>query len=136
MDQIGPMINVFWAFKTHDRHPTHKRGFSLVELIAVLAVISVIVILTVPSSMRFQESATLNRAGQTVNDMLALARQEAVSKSHEVQVLFFKTADTNQWRAMQIRRMDESVSGPTPTPVSRVTWLPDGVLIEEGIRSA
>ena len=134
------MAFIFTSF-SRDGTSRHRRvhasagAYTLIELLAVMTLIAALVALAVPTTLRVQQSANLNSAGQTLNDMLYLARQEAVSKSHEVQVLFLKSTNINQWRAIQIRRMDETTTGPTPAPVSRITWLPEGVIIEEGARS-
>lgn len=113
----------------------HGAGFSLIELLAVITMLAVLVALTLPATLRVQTSTSLNSAGELINGQLHAARQEAVSKSHEVQVLFLKLVDSNQIRAVQVRRMDETSEGPVATPITKVVWLPDGIVVEEGVRS-
>jgi len=106
-------------------------AFSLVELLVVLAIVSVLAVLATPALMSTLASSKLNSASQTVADSVTLARQEAVAKDRNVQVRFYNlTTGTFQgWRAIQVVRVEQTSSGSTLVPVTKVRLLPDGVIV-------
>ncbi|PTX99989.1 hypothetical protein DB346_19475 [Verrucomicrobia bacterium LW23] len=106
-----------------------RAAFSLVELILVLALISILVTLSIPLMHNITRGNSLTRAGQTVGDQLALARQEAAGRNRPVQVRFIKfPTGATGYRGMQLW-------APSPTnitvfaPISRIAILPEGVVL-------
>jgi len=108
-----------------------ERAFSIVELLVVMVILIILAAITLPAMNSMMGAASLSRAGVTVSDNLARARQEAVARSREIEVQFYSIqSDPNQgWRAMQMFRVEQSASGRTLFPLSRVVTLPDGVMI-------
>ncbi len=113
-------------------HPSrsHDEAFSLVELLVVLAIVSILAVLATPSLVSALTSGKLNTASQLVADSVALARQEAVAKDRNVQVRFYKitTGPFQGWRALQVVRVEQTSSGSSLVPVTKVRLLPDGVI--------
>jgi len=122
MDQVKP------GFQHGARH---GRAFSIVELLVVMVILVILAAITLPAMNSMMGAANLSRAGVTVSDNLAKARQEAVARSREVEVQFYSIrSDPDQgWRAMQMFRVEQGASGRTLIPLSRVVSLPDGVMI-------
>ncbi len=112
------------------RHPA-AGGFSLIELLVVVAIISLLAVLAMPSLSSALTASKLNSASQMVADSIALARQEAVTKDRDVQVRFYKitTGPFQGWRALQVIRVEQTSSGSTLVPVTKVTTLPDGMIV-------
>lgn len=108
-----------------------RAGFSLTELLVVMAIMGFFVVVAMPSFHNIFAGSNLNRAGQLVSDQMALARQEAVTRNREVRVYFYKirSGTTENWRAMQIWRVETTDTGTTTTAVSKLTFIPDGVII-------
>ncbi len=106
-------------------------AFSLIELLVVLAIVALVAVLTLPSLSSALNASKLDSASQTVADSIALARQEAVTKDRDVQVRFYNmtTGSFQGWRALQIIRVEQTPSGSTLVPVTKVRPLPDGVII-------
>lgn len=108
-----------------------SRAFSLIELLVVMAVIAILLAATMPALTSLTAGSNLNRAGLLVGDQIALARQEAVSKNREVQLVFYNMTNgtTTGWRAMNILRIEQTSSGKTTKAVSRIVQLPENVII-------
>ncbi len=106
-------------------------AFSLIELLVVLAIASILIVVTLPSLSSALSSSKLNSASQTVADSIGQARQEAVTKDRNVQVRFYNitTGALQGWRALQVVRVEQTSSGSTLVPVTKVRLLPDGVII-------
>jgi len=108
-----------------------SRAFSLIELLVVMAVIGILLAASMPALTSLTAGSNLNRAGLLVGDQIALARQEAVSKNREVQIVFYNmTNGANPgWRALGILRIEQTSSGKSAKPVSRIIQLPENVII-------
>lgn len=107
------------------------QAFSLVELLVVIAIVAILTSFAAPSLSSVISGSNLNRAGQLVNDQLALARQEAVTKNCDIHVRFFtlNTPGLSGVRGVQLWRVEESATGPVTNAFGRMVLLPDGVLI-------
>ena len=73
----------------------HK-AFSLVELLVVIAVIAVLTALLLPATTALSRSYQLNNVTQLVQGQLNLARQNALSRGHGVEVRIYFLPDYNQ----------------------------------------
>jgi len=106
-------------------------AFSLIELLVVIAIVSILAVLTLPSLSSALTASKLNSASQSVADSIALARQEAVTADRDVQVRFYNitTGQFQGWRAFQVIQVEQTSSGSTLVPVTRVRLLPDGMII-------
>jgi uncharacterized protein (TIGR02596 family) len=107
-------------------------AFSLVELLVVIAILAVLAAVAFPAVSSILAGSTINRAGITATDSILRARQEAVTRSREVQVLFYNfstPASAQGWRGFQVFRVEQSATGRTIVPSSRITLLPEGAVI-------
>lgn len=109
-----------------------RAAFSLVELMVVIAIMLLLAAFTVPAFNSLTMGSNLNRAGQLVADQISSARQTAVTRNRETQVWFYESAGGMNpgWRGMQVWRVDQTASGVTNVPASRVFLFPEGVGIE------
>lgn len=107
------------------------RAFSLIELLTVVAIMAILAVLAVPAMSSMMRASTLSRGGQVVGDMLSVARQEAVTRNRDVEVRFYYLTNegVKGWRAMQLWKLEQTANGPATNTSSRVTLLPDGVVI-------
>jgi len=108
-------------------------GFSLIELLVVVAIVVILAAVTVPATSSALRGASLNQAGQLVSDQLSVARQEAVSKSQDVEVRFYRMTNglVSGWKGLRIVRIEQTPTGPVTNPVGRFVSLPDSVMISE-----
>lgn len=107
------------------------RAFSLIELLTVVVIMVILAVLAVPAVSSMMRASTLSRGGQMVGDMLSVARQEAVTRNRDVEVRFYYlTNDGGKgWRAIQLWTLEQTANGPATNTSSRITQLPDGVVI-------
>ena len=78
-----------------------SRGFSILELLVVIAILAILMVMTVPSMGSLLDTNNVTRAGQMINDQIAMARQLASTRGQSVQVRFYKPDGTN-FTAMQV----------------------------------
>jgi prepilin-type N-terminal cleavage/methylation domain-containing protein len=123
--------------KRLQEHEIMKRsprpGFTLVELLAVVALIAVVIAFAVPAMTQIMKGTQISQGSQVVNDTLLLARQYAISRSHAIEVRFYRYGDpdtpgekhddpsTGKWRAIQL--FDVMENGAV-LPVGEMTRLP------------
>lgn len=105
----------------------HKRGFSLLEVIAVVAIMGVLMALTTTSFLDVTKSFKIAMAGQDVRNAIALARQEATSRNRPVEVRFCRHKDSAPVRFVQL--VGYETDG-TLRILSRPTKLPEGACID------
>ncbi len=106
------------------RHPC--RGFSILELLIVCAIIGLLAVMTIPALTSVLMGSALTRAGDSVRDTIALARQEALAKNRDVQVWFFADAGGS---GMAAARIDDGESGPSTNLVIRPFRFPDRIVL-------
>jgi uncharacterized protein (TIGR02596 family) len=108
-----------------------KRAFSLIEILAVVAILGILMAFVAPAIISSLGASNLNKAGQTIGDQIALARQEALTRNREVQIRFYYISNGQDagWRAIQIWRVESSDDKFTDIAVSRLQRLPEGITI-------
>ncbi len=70
-------------------------AFSLIEVLVVVAVAAILMALAVPATSNLMAANNVTRAGQQLNDQIALARQLASTRGQSVRVVFYKPDSTN-----------------------------------------
>lgn len=70
-----------------------RTAFSLIELMVVLGVVAMLLALAAPNLFSLLTSNTLTGEGTLLRNQLTLAQQNAVSKSADVEIRFFKMED-------------------------------------------
>ncbi len=118
---------------------TPSRAFTLVEMLVVLAIIVIVSALAIPMIQGTTRAYQLNATGQAMINQLTLARQNALSSSHLVEVRFYQLPDYNQpstgspsvYRAMQcLTEGDPTASGSiTLTALSKPFLFPVPVVL-------
>ena len=117
-----------------------KPGFTLVELLAVVSLIAIVIAFAVPAITQIMKGTQISQASQLLNDTLLLGRQYAVSRSHPVEVRFYRYGDpdtpgeryddpsTGKWRAIQL--FDVMENGAV-IPAAEMVRFPKGVILQE-----
>jgi len=103
-------------------------GFTLIEMLAVLALIGILAAVTIPAMTSVSVSMNVTRAGQLVNDQIALARQTAVARNRPTEVRFVTDPVDPGFSSIQLWEYD--ASGDNPKAVRRLERLPDAVIIK------
>src|ERR1700747_1107157 len=70
-----------------------QQGLSLIELVVALAVISIIAAMAIPSWIRIQKNARLNRDAHNLASTLSVAKMRAAADFTEARVLLFTGTD-------------------------------------------
>ncbi len=70
-----------------------SRAFSLIEMMIVLGVVGLLLAFAAPNLFSLINSSSLTAEGSLLENQLTLAQQEAVSKSADVEVRFFRIMD-------------------------------------------
>jgi len=106
-------------------------AFTLIELMIVIAIASLMMVMAVPALRTLLAGTNLDRAGQQLGDAILRARQEAVSRNREVDVLFyqFSSGGLQGWCGVQSFRIDQTATGSTATPLGRLLVVPTGIII-------
>lgn len=111
-------------------------AFSVVELLVVVAIIALLIGLVVTGFRSISAAASLSNAGHLANDQLVLARQTAQSRSRVVELRIYRVKGRDgqdpAWRAL--RTVIQTEDQRTPTPLSRVQYLPTGIVFSPEIR--
>lgn len=75
-----------------------RNGFSLIEMMMVLAVMGLLIAFAAPNLFSLVSSSSLSSEGQLLRNQLTYAQQMAVSKNADVEVRFFRYADSSSAR--------------------------------------
>lgn len=81
-----------------NRESTNSKNlaaFSLIEMMVVLGVVGLLLAFAAPNLFSLITANTLSGEGSVLRNQLTLAQQNAVSKSADVEVRFFKFADAS-----------------------------------------
>ncbi len=70
-----------------------SRAFSLIEMLIVLGVVGLLLAFAAPNLFSLISSSSLTGEGTLLENQLSLAQQQAISKSADVELRFFKLAD-------------------------------------------
>lgn len=79
-------------------------GFSLIEMLVVIGIVGLLLAFAAPNLFSLIGANSLSGEGTLIRNQLTLAQQNAVSKSADVEVRFFKLADKDAGRTDQAFR--------------------------------
>lgn len=117
-----------------------RSAFSLIELIAVISIIVIIAAFAVPAANTILRGSQLTQAAQLISGQLSLARQQALTRNHSIEVRVFRFGDSEQpgeqsqspetgkYRAIQ---MFEVLDNGVPIPLSKMERLPVSIVFND-----
>lgn len=76
-----------------DQNKKPQGGFSLIEMLIVLGVVGLLLAFAAPNLFSLINASTLTGEGTLLENQLTLAQQEAMARSADVEVRFFKLSD-------------------------------------------
>lgn len=125
---------------THPDAPSARnRAFSLGELLAVMAICVLLAALAIPAFQNIGASSSLSAGGQSVVDVLTLARQIAVTRNRPVEVRLYKLPESNQptgapahYRALQIVLNNAGQL----TPLGKPVYLSEPIVISDNVKTS
>lgn len=118
-----------------------SRGFTLVEMLVVMAIIIILTTLVTPSLTSVLKANSLTQGSQDFIGQLTLARQEALTKNHPIEVRLYQYADPNiggetagspatgRYRALQIFSISDSGLA---VPLDKVEHFPTTFMFDSG----
>lgn len=118
-----------------------SRAFTLVEMLVVMAIIAILTALVTPSLTSVLKANSLTQGSQDLIGQLALARQEALTKNHPVEVRFYQYADPNlsgeiagdpstgKFRALQAFSISDTGFA---APIDKVEHFPTTFMFDSG----
>ncbi len=105
-----------------------RAAFSLVELLAVVVVIGIIMGIVVPSLSGLGRGPALSAAGSTVNNMVSLARQHAMSRNTLTALVLLANQGTDSdYRALAVLEYKPRIGW---TQVGGWETLPVGIAVD------
>ncbi|MES2595896.1 MAG: Verru_Chthon cassette protein D [Verrucomicrobiota bacterium] len=117
--------------KSHTRF-AKSGAFTLVELLTVVGIITLLIALATPTLVDVIRSTRLSSAGDSLLNRLSLAQQEAVARSKEVEMRFYKYTNANSDRPSEslfyAYQVVETPSGQDAKAISEPFYLESGVV--------
>jgi prepilin-type N-terminal cleavage/methylation domain-containing protein len=114
--------------KTPMSRQNSRSAFSLVELLAVIVVIAIIMGIVVPSLSGLGRGPALTAAGSTVNNMVSLARQHAMSRNTLTALVILANQGTeSDYRALAVLEYKPRIGW---TQVGGWETLPVGITVD------
>lgn len=109
-----------------------RRAFSLIELLAVLAIILIVAAFSTAAIQNISRSVELTSSASTVQDLLNLGRQVALSTNCPVEVRFYKVpprggAGEPVYRALALYQI--GLNG--PAQIGKLAYLDGGARLSE-----
>ncbi len=105
------------------------KAFSLIELLIVIAIMAIMVSLSIPAMNSIAQGNGVNRAGQTIGDMIILGRQEAVAKNRDVEVRIINASANQAGSGGLIAVQLWELTDTSARPLSKVGRLPEGIAV-------
>lgn len=115
------------SMPNHKPVSSHKRAFTLLEILVVLAVMAILLALIVPSFNSITAARKLDTSGAQTADLLALARQTAMARGNRVRWELANLGSGAE-QDFRIQRIVEFKNG-TWTEASRWITFPDTIIL-------
>lgn len=115
--------------------PVHQNraAFTLVEMLTVLGIIALLIALAAPTLLDVVRSTRLNSAGDGLINRISLAQQSAVSLSSEVEVRFYRYADSESDRpndsSFYAYQVVQTKPGGEERAISETYYMESGIII-------
>jgi uncharacterized protein (TIGR02596 family) len=113
-------------------HSQKRNAFTLVEMLTVVGIIALLIALAVPTLVDVIRSTRLSSAGDSLLNRLSLAQQEAIARSKEVEVRFYKYLNTNSDRPSEelfyAYQVVETPSGSDANAISEPFYFDSGIV--------
>ena len=116
-------------------------AFTLVEMLVVMAIIVILITLVTPAVTSVLKANAITQGSQDLTGQLTLARQEALTQNHPVEVRLYQYADQNfagentgnastwKYRALQaFSILDTGLA----VPINNVQHFPNTFIIDSG----
>jgi uncharacterized protein (TIGR02596 family) len=119
-------------------HASKNHGFSLLELLVVILIIGIIAAFVTPAATTILKGSQLSQAEQILTDQIKLARQQAVTKNHNIEVRFIRYGDPEMpgekantpssgfFRAIQVMEVLDSGA---VVPLDKPQLLPQSIIV-------
>jgi uncharacterized protein (TIGR02596 family) len=119
----------------------YRRAFSLLEMLAVVAVMAILSALALPALSTLIKGPTLTQGAQTLTNAMTLARQEATTRNHPIEMRLLRYRDpevsgegeTGSYHALQWL---EVLPGERLVPLGNMVRLPGSLLLAADRRSS
>jgi uncharacterized protein (TIGR02596 family) len=109
------------------------QAFTLVEMLTVVGIIALLVALVTPALVDVIRSTRLNSSGDSLQNRLSLAQQSAIAKSTEVEMRFYKYADSSSDRPSEPNffayQVVETPNNGDPKALSEVYYFDSGIVL-------
>jgi uncharacterized protein (TIGR02596 family) len=109
-----------------------RRAFTLVELLTVMAIVLLLAYVTIPAGTSFQQSNNLALAGQSVADVISIAREMAASRNQVVELRFIAPtswATASGYTGFHALQLWAPNTSGASEPAAQMLTLPSGVEI-------
>ena len=103
------------------------RGFSLLELLFVLTIVALLGALGLAGFTAFSQASAIATGAEMVNDLLAEAREDAMTQNITVEVRLYQDA-TSAYREMQLHWLKSDGTKPALRPP---VFLPKAVVFDD-----